>query len=108
MKKMILAATILGAVLFGEMANAQPGTRNFNRREANETIRINQGVRHGDLNMRETRQLMMQKRQIQQMKRMAMADGYISPRERMMLANAQNRLSNNIYMDRHNGMGRRW
>ncbi|HRO43319.1 MAG TPA: hypothetical protein PL009_10840 [Flavipsychrobacter sp.] len=84
MKKLIFLASFACTLMITEIASAQG---RFNNR--NQQTRINQGVRHGQLTKNEARQLQMQQQRINSLKRMAMADGRVTPRERMMIRRAE-------------------
>jgi hypothetical protein len=96
MKKVIFAAALMSAFLVTEVASAQ--VRINNRAQK---VRIEQGVRHGKLTPKETRQLRAQQQRIQALKRMAKADGVITARERMMIRQAEQRSSVAIYNQKH-------
>jgi hypothetical protein len=106
MKKIIFVSSLLSALFISQFADAQAGNRNINNRQLNQQARIQAGIQHGDLTRREATRLRMQQAQIRGMKRMAAADGIITPKERHMIARAQQRASNNIYQDRNNGNSR--
>jgi uncharacterized membrane protein YebE (DUF533 family) len=96
MKKVIFVAALMSAFLVTEVASAQGRLNNRNQK-----VRIEQGVRHGKLTPKETRQLRAQQQRIQAMKRMAKADGVITARERMMIRQAEQRSSVAIYNQKH-------
>jgi hypothetical protein len=91
MKKLIFLASLVGALMVGDFANAQG--RYNNNRQYNQHGRIQQGVRHGSITRAEAMQLRRQQAKIAQMKRMAMADGFVSARERMMIRRAEQQAS---------------
>lgn len=68
--------------------------------------KINQGVIHGKLTRTEAHGLRLQQARISQLKKMAMADGYISPKERMMITKAERRVNRNIYYQKHDHQNR--
>ncbi|MBS1532680.1 MAG: hypothetical protein JSU01_20425 [Bacteroidetes bacterium] len=85
------------------IASAQTHTPVINHRQVRQEHRINQGVRSGELTRHEAHSLRRGERDIQRDKRMAKADGRVSPAERRNLRHEQNRMSRNIYRDKHNG-----
>lgn len=91
MKKVILLATLAGALLVGNFANAQG--RYNNNKQFNQKVQIHKGVQRGTLTRAEARQLKMQQAQIAQLKRRAMADGFVTARERMMIRRAEQQAS---------------
>ena len=98
MKKIIFVSALISGLMFTQFANAQ----SMSRTHFNQEQRIRQGVRRGDLTRAEAIRLQRQQAKIQAMKRMAMADGRITFRERQMIAMAERNANRNIYIDRHN------
>jgi hypothetical protein len=98
---LLLAATALAVSLAG-VASAHP-YNGIDRREANQRMRIRQGVRHGDLTWREARRLRAGQRRIHRVERRRWADGRLSLRERARLHRMLDRQSHRIYRLRHNG-----
>lgn len=96
MKKLIFAAAFVSALIVTDMANAQGHATNRNQK-----VRIEQGVRHGQLTRNEARQLKIKQQKINAMKRMAMADGVITKRERMMIRKAEQQVNVAIYNQKH-------
>ena len=72
------------------------------QKQVKQSHRIQEGRCSGDLTRRETKQLMHQQQQIRQHKRLAKADGYVSPRERAAINRHQKAASHNIYRKKHN------
>jgi hypothetical protein len=96
MKKMIFGAALLSTLLLGEAVNAQsvsgrisvPG---FSLRVSNNNrTGYGHGYGHGDYR---ERQIAMQQDRIHDLKRMAWSDGYLSFRERRMIAIEEDRLN---------------
>ncbi len=106
MKQLIFAATLLGTMLFTQMAEAH--TRTVHHRQYNQHQRIQQGVRSGQLTHREAMQLRMQQAKVRNYKKMAMADGRVTHNERAMIYNQQRKNNNNIYHQKHDGQQRRY
>lgn len=95
---------VIGLLVVGQDAMAQSATK----KQVHQHVRINQGVRNGSLTHREAKQLKIQQAHIAGMKRMAMADGRITPKERMVINRAQARANKNIYCKKHNVRNRRY
>lgn len=95
----ILATTALIGVLTASTlpASADP----IDRIQANQSARIQQGVRDGSLTKREAQALFQEQRRIGELEREAKRDGILDPRERARIANAQNGASTHIYQERH-------
>lgn len=105
MKQLIFAATLLGTMLFTQMAEAHTRTQ---YRQYNQHQRIHQGVRSGQLTHREAMQLRMQQAKVRNYKKMAMADGRVTHNERAMIHDQQRRNNRNIYHQKHDGQQRRY
>lgn len=100
MKKTITLLIILVVSL--TVVSAQTLTPKINRTQKNQQLRIQQGVKSGELTRREARKLENQQRVIQHNKRIAKADGVVTSRERKQIRNEQSRASKNIYLKKHN------
>ena len=72
------------------------------RREAQQHARIHQGVESGALTPGESKVLRHEQRGVERLRQHALADGRIGPRERAMLADAQDQASRDIYRLKHN------
>ncbi len=83
------------------MAAGRVGHRQIRQQE-----RIHQGIRSGALTQREVRNLERWQRRIQQKKRRAWSDGFLTLRERARLEYMQDRASHRIYHYKHNEMSR--
>jgi len=95
-----VAGVLLAAVptLYAEPGTHTPGAT---ARQHNQTHRINQGVKSGELTHEETRDLRKDKREIRQQKRAAKADGTVTVQERKDLHKSLNESSQNIYEEKH-------
>lgn len=103
MKKLSMAvAVVLGLVMV--VGNAEAAERGVRQRE--QQVRINQGVRSGELTRREAVKLEAQHHQIRREIKKARADGRITPAERAKIARKQDRLSKRIYRQKHDGQVR--
>lgn len=100
MKKTIAILIIL--VVSFTVVSAQTLTPKINRTQKNQQLRIHQGVKSGELTRRETRKLENQQKAIKHDKRIAKADGVVTPGERKQIRHEQNRASKNIYIKKHN------
>ena len=102
MKKIIAGALIFASMVLGAaQADAQSRYHSNNAQQ-----KIQRGVVHGKLTRTEARNLRLQQARIVQMKRMAMADGYISPKEKIMIAKAERRANRTIYIQKHDRQNR--
>ena len=86
----------------------RPGIRNpgINHRQYNQTRRIGQGIRSGELTRGEAFRLGHQQKRINHQKRRSKADGTFTKRERIRVHKHQNRASKNIYRKKHNARTR--
>jgi len=95
MKKIVFIAVIL--FFASALAiNAQRATPRVTGRQATQQARISNGVQNGQLTMHETMRLERQQRCIEIEKRMAKADGTVTPGERRFLRREQNHASRDI------------
>jgi hypothetical protein len=72
------------------------------QRDVNQQERIEQGLQSGELNTREAGQLEKQEATVDRMQSKALKDGSLSPAEKARLQRAQNKVSSDIYKDKHN------
>lgn len=101
----LIAAAIL--LLVGTTAHAHPHGRTT-KKQYNQHKRIQHGVRTGQLTRREAGQLRMQQARVRNYKHMAMADGRVTRKERVIINRAQRRADQNIYRQKHDRQTRRW
>lgn len=82
---------------------AEPGTHTpgATARQHNQTHRINQGVKSGELTHEEAQGLREDKREIRRQKRAAKADGTVTVQERKDLHKSLNESSQNTYKEKH-------
>lgn len=100
--RMLFAVAAL-AMFTTAAASAHPVTPRVDRREARQEMRIQQGMRNGQLTPREAARLQRGQRHVRRMECRAKADGFVSMRERARLGHAQDRQSRHIARFRHNG-----
>jgi hypothetical protein len=89
------------AMLFAGATAAQT-TGSTVQRDVNQQNRIEQGLQSGELTTREAGQLEHQEGNVERMQSNALKDGSLSPAEKARLQRAQNKVSNDIYRDKHN------
>ena len=79
------------------------GTPNdpFLQRNINQQQRIEQGLQSGQLNTREAARLEREESRVERMEAGAMKDGTVSAQEAQRINQAQNRVSNDIYREKH-------
>ncbi len=100
--RMLLAVAAL-AMFTAAVAAAHPSTPRVDQREARQHMRIEQGLRSGELTPREAARLRKGQQHVQRMERRAKSDGVVTMRERARLGHAQNRQSRHIMRLKHNG-----
>lgn len=103
---MLRQTAILIALVLGATSVATAGTPVVNQRQANQEHRIVQGVRSGELTLRETRTLTHQQGRIAAHEAHVKSDGVVTARERVRLDAHQDRASQTIYRTKHNGRER--
>ena len=94
--------TLIAALFFGTAfyASAQTVTP-IGKTQVQQTKRIKQGVRSGELTRREAKALKRQQRDIQRDKRLARADGVVTKRERAHIRHEQQVANRSIYRQKH-------
>ncbi len=97
----LLAAVLVTA--FALPVFAQTATPAIGQTQRNQEARIEQGVRSGELNQREARNLQQQQRSIQAQKRAARADGVVTHAERRNIKRQQAHANRAIQRKKHNG-----
>lgn len=103
MKKLIIALMLLITGAGTHTLQAEPG---IGREQVQQHKRIKQGVASGELTRREAAKLRGQQAKIQHDKRLAKADGVVTPCERTHLKHEQNRAGRNIYRQKHDAQRR--
>jgi hypothetical protein len=96
---MMLAVFSCLLLVFGSASWAGGGT---GHRQIRQAKRIAHGVRNGQITDREFVHLNREQWRIQQYKHRALADGYMTSRERHKLHRMQKRASAHIYRSKHN------
>ena len=97
-----LLRSLIAASLFalGAGANAQ-NTANDVQRDVNQQQRIENGLQSGQLNTREAAKLEHEQAGVDKMEAKALKDGHLSSREQQRIGAAQNRVSQDIYREKH-------
>lgn len=106
---MRVATTIAATVTLGLslVATGPAGAQHrFDRRQAVQERRIDQGVRSGALTPRETRRLERGQVHVERLETLAEADGVVTPRERLRLDHAQDVQSRQIFLETHDAQHR--
>lgn len=102
MKRTLIAASLLLAGM--GMAQAQQAGENA-QRDADQQERIEQGLQSGQLNTKETGHLERQEQAIdRQESRDLKSGGTLTSQEQARINREQNRVSSDIYRDKHNGV----
>jgi hypothetical protein len=105
MKKIFfISALILSASI--SVMNAQTATPKITSRQVKQQARIEQGTDNKELTRSETARLEREQKRIQIEKKMAKADGTVTPKERRFLKREQNRANRDIYRQKHDGQVR--
>jgi hypothetical protein len=96
----LLACMLLGS---GSVAFAQTAAPTV-QRDINQEQRIEQGLKSGALNTREAATLQREESRVDRMQSNALKDGKLSAAEQARLNAAQNKVSKDIYSDKHNNV----
>ena len=106
MKKMFsILIAISISIVFAVVSLAQtsgPGKKTIKHRQKNQQKRIGQGVRSGELTLKETIKLEKEQKEIQEDKKEAKSDGTVTKEERKEIHQDQNKASRHIYRAKHN------
>jgi hypothetical protein len=99
MKHILLAIGTL--VMTAAMAQAEAETSGIDQRQANQELRIDQGISSGQLNQLEADRLDQQQAHINRMEDKAKSDGVVTKKERRRIHKAQDKASKRIYREKH-------
>ncbi len=86
---------------YGVRHHSLEGLREINARQEQQRARIEHGFHRGVITRFEFRRLMAEQHDIQAMERAFVADGFLSPRERMELHRRLNLASRHIFVEAH-------
>ena len=98
--------TLLLVALVASAAPVFAGTPNYDARQANQRERIENGVRNGELTLRETRRLAGGQVHLNRVENRAKADGVVTARERAHLQHEANQQSRRIHRQKHDRQDR--
>lgn len=98
-KKAIFLASML--IVSTSIMFAQTATPRTTATQVNQQARIKEGVRSGELTRKEATRLVREQKRIQTEKRIAKADGVVTPAERRHLKREQKRASKHIAKQKH-------
>ena len=96
----------LGLALMVVAGSASAGTPRYDARQAHQQQRIVNGVKSGELTMRETRRLAAGQVHLNRVENRAKADGVVTARERAHMQHEENQQSRRIYRQKHDGQDR--
>jgi hypothetical protein len=95
----LIAVSVLTTAAWAQTPAEQDQQRNVNQQQ-----RIEQGLQSGQLSTKEAGSLERQEKHVDNMEARDLKNGSISPGEQARLNAAQNKVSSNIYADKHNGV----
>jgi len=87
-------------------ANRKQHKRRAVKRKTIQGKRIRSGVQDGSLTKREAHKLVRKQKRVGHAAKKAASDGHVTPREKMRLEHMQNKLSRNIFRERHDKQGK--
>lgn len=105
MKKQVFSL-LLGATVCATPAFAHENHRSINDIEHREQLRIQQGIRNGELTRAEARRLEAEQARIRINERFDRMNGRLSPRERERLYRELHHASRDIYREKHDNRDR--
>jgi len=94
---------LLSAAFAAQAAEPAANMPRVDKRQANQEARIEQGVKSGELNARETLRLEREQKHIAVAETKAEADGKVTNKERARLSHMQNKASRDIRHQKHDG-----
>lgn len=106
--KRLTGVIMTGALLTLMLAEpflAQAGV--VGERQKNQQERIDEGVKSGELNKRETIRLEKEQARIRRKKRRLKSDGTLSAKDKAKLTHDQNKASRHIYKEKHDEQTRK-
>lgn len=101
-RSLLIAAITLAAGNSFAQSATQPAVAGDVQRDVNQQQRIENGLQSGQLNSKEASTLEHQEAHINKMEQKDLRNGSISPEEQAKLNAAQNKVSQDIYADKHN------
>jgi len=106
MKRIIL---IIAALIFttSSIFPKNVKTPKINKKQKKQIVKINQGIKSGELTGKEAKKLLKQERKLQKQKKIAKSDGFISPKERTKLRKETKKMDAKIYKQKHDKQKRR-
>ncbi len=96
---LFVSTVFMTAALPVESAEAAPPKA----RQVKQQVRIQEGVKSGELTKKEAARLQAQQARIQAKKVKAKSDGVVTPAEKRRIERSQDRASRTIYRKKHNG-----
>jgi hypothetical protein len=102
MKKSFVIASVVATVMATSAWAATPAAQETTQRDINQQDRIERGLQSGQLNTREAGKLEKDEAHIDRMESRDLKDGKLTPKETAQINRTQNRVSNQIYQDKHN------
>ena len=106
MKNLVLIIMIFGFTVTGMFAQSTK-TPKINKKQKVQVAKIKQGVKSGELTRVETKRLMKQEAKLQRKKKIAKADGVVTPKERKQLHKEAKKLDAKIYKQKHDKQKRK-
>jgi uncharacterized membrane protein YebE (DUF533 family) len=97
--KLLLSSVLLS--IYCSQGIAQTATPKVKHKQEQQQKKIGQGIKNGELTPAEAEKLERQQRKIQHDKRMAKADGVVTPKERAKIHHEQKRAGKHIAKEKH-------
>lgn len=104
MKTTAITLQLIAVSMLTTAAWAQTPAEQDQQRNVNQQQRIEQGLQSGQLSTKEAGSLERQEKHVDNMEARDLKNGSISPSEQARLNAAQNKVSSDIYADKHNGV----
>jgi hypothetical protein len=104
MKTSVMTVQLIAMSVLTSAAWAQTTAEQDQQRNVNQQQRIEQGLQSGQLSTKEAGSLERQEQHIDRLEARDLKNGSVSPAEQARLNAAQNKVSKDIYADKHNGV----
>jgi hypothetical protein len=104
MKTTAMTLQLIAMSVLTTAAWAQTPAQQDQQRDVNQQQRIEQGLQSGQLSTKEAGSLERQEKHVDNMEARDLKNGSMSAGEQARLNTAQNKVSGNIYADKHNGV----
>lgn len=97
----MISKTLIATIMLTVSVPVFAGTPGLDKRETHQVGRIEQGAKSGELTKAETHRLVRGERRLNHNEAVAKSDGKVTAAERARLQSEANRMSDRIYLQKH-------